>query len=441
MGREAPAGSGGAGAGARYESLIGSLERAGSLLIAVTIFSFITVFLPDDALLVRDRAITIPIFGVEAYFPAALAVICFVLVTICCYCYILDFEKAEIERLLRVEDHKSIFNLTGPVGGFVSLVIFFMMPALSLFALTYKAMARLDWGIPMVVLSFAFVFGQIYVLLCLRFPVAVAYRFLFFLLAPASLSLCIVFVLVAWSAPDKIRRGLRLEHADLARSNLFEARLPHADLSFSSLDESNLAAADLTEVDMFGASMRDADLEGTVLDRSTLVGVDLSNSNLLASSLHSSWLGGTSLANAYIRADLSCTKNPSVLPGPSTSFEKAAISGSSFVCAELRNSDFSDVSFLESSDFTCADLEGSKISPDIPGAYLCHTRWSDGEIISRDCGTERAYAVGNDRLHEVFTGQGIKAGQTLQSLKGLPATLGSCKSFCAAFCGPQDAEP
>jgi Pentapeptide repeats (8 copies) len=205
-----------------------------------------------------------------------------------------------------------------------------------------------------------------------------------------------------------------------------------------SLDESNLAAADLTEADMLGASMRDADLEGAVLDRSTLVRADLSNSNLLAASLHSSWLGGTSLASAYIRADLSCAKNPSVLPGASTNFEKAAISGSSFVCAELRNSDFSDVSFLEPSDFTCADLEGSRISPDVPGAYLCHTRWSDGEVISRDCGEERAYAVGNDRLHEAFTGRKIENGQTLQSLKGLPATLGNCKSFCAAFCGPQD---
>lgn len=440
MGREAPAGSGGSSTGERYESLMGRLERAGILLTAVAVFSFVTVFLPDDALLVRDRAITIPIFGVEAYFPVALAVICSALVAVCCYCYALDFEKVEIERRLGAEEHKSIFNLTRPWGSLVSFTVFFVMPALSLFALTYKAMARLDWGIPMVVLSFAFVFGQIYVFLCLRYPAAV-YRFLLFLLAPASLSLCIVFTLVAWNAPDKIRRVLRLEHADLARSNLLEARLPHADLSFSSLDESNLAAADLTEADMFGASMRDADLEGTVLDRSTLVRVDLSNSNLMAASLHSSWLGGTSLANAYVSADLSCTKNPSVLPGPSTSFEKATISGSSFVCAELRNSDFSDALFLEPSDFTCADIEYSKISPDIPGAYLCHTTWSDGEIINRDCGEERAYVVGNDRLHEAFTGRRVRDGQTLRPLKGLPAALGSCKSFCAALCGPQGAEP
>ena len=116
---------------------------------------------------------------------------------------------------------------------------------------------------------------------------------------------------------QKVRRGERLERADLRGAELAQAMLAGAALSRADLESANLEGAKLikaalkhaclrearaNEVDLSGANLEGADLEGAQLERANLAGANLTRANLEGANLAGADLTGAVLSFAQAAA-------------------------------------------------------------------------------------------------------------------------------------------
>ncbi len=100
--------------------------------------------------------------------------------------------------------------------------------------------------------------------------------------------------LVGVDVSSAFLQGVRLEHADLLRSNFSSADMRNSDLAWSDftltdlisvnlrnarLDHARFANATLSDADLTGASLAGADLSGALLDNADLRNADLHDAN------------------------------------------------------------------------------------------------------------------------------------------------------------------
>ncbi|WP_394823438.1 pentapeptide repeat-containing protein [Pendulispora albinea] len=139
---------------------------------------------------------------------------------------------------------------------------------------------------------------------------------------------------------SKIKRGERLERADLRGVNLARAPLEGANLRRCDLEGSNLEGAKLSRANLKNASLREA----------YLVSADLREANLDNADLEGANLEGAILAGANL--------------------SRANLEGANLVGADLTGAKFSYAQ-LDSANLGCADLSGAVLShADLVEAYL-----------------------------------------------------------------------
>lgn len=134
--------------------------------------------------------------------------------------------------------------------------------------------------------------------------------------------------------------GANLRHANINGVNLNRAHMEGAacrwaELKVANLDETRLEGADLGWATMEFATLSDARLERVHLNRARLDGADLSFSGFEAAILQAAWVCGANLQKArFDGADLRWMLMDS----------KTNLQGTSFLCAVVRDQDFSSLS-------------------------------------------------------------------------------------------------
>jgi len=125
----------------------------------------ITLGTPDSALLVADPTIKMPFADVQVSFHSFLILAPFLLIVVTLYLHIfygywLDLEQ-NYQHLTRsresnepsIERLPMLFSLDHPVPRLLTTFIFYWLVPLVLLTITWKAMARAQWGVPLVFLT------------------------------------------------------------------------------------------------------------------------------------------------------------------------------------------------------------------------------------------------------------------------------------------------
>jgi uncharacterized protein YjbI with pentapeptide repeats len=260
----------------------------------------ITLGTPDSALLVADPTIKMPFADVQVSFHSFLILAPFLLIIITLYLHIfygywLDFETDYQHLTPSRESRKppmrrlpTLFSLGHPVPRLLTALIFYWLVPLVLLVMTWKAAARVEWGLPLTLLT-----GL----------VTVALVFLRIRRRPASQR--------RWNRPLWGVMGLTAGGM-AALAVLCMAQLPR----YRAIGEEglvlpgfprplNIVRADLQGKWLAGADLRDASATLATLQGATLQGANLAGANLRGTDLRAANLLGAELLLANLEgADL-----------------------------------------------------------------------------------------------------------------------------------------
>jgi len=235
---------------------------------------------------------------------------------------------------------------------------------------------------------------------------------------------------------SKIKRGERLERADLRGVNLARAPLEGANLRRCDLEGSNLEGAKLSRANLKNASLREAylvsadlreanldnaDLEGANLEGAILAGANLSRANLEGANLVGADLTGAKFSYAQLdSANLGCADLSGAVLSHADLVE-AYLGAAKLLVADLSNANLRSAN-LEEADFTDARLNDAELvsvnarAAKFVGASLLKVNLSNANLTDSDL--EKA-----DARHANLTGATLD-GANVNGLKvgGLSGT-------------------
>jgi Pentapeptide repeats (8 copies) len=289
---------------ARHREVSESLNRSMLTLLTFCLFCWLTLGSPDRMLVVDDPTIKVPFIDVTLSFFSFLIVGPFLLVVFAIYLHVFFRERMELEAAL--VDHGGnrraamLFNLDSPAARLLTGFVFYWLVPLTLGGIAWKALARPEWGAPMLLLTVTITLALAYVWHVRsseRGNLRRA-RLLYGGLA-VVINVTIGGIFLAFD-PTMARRQLDLYRANLQSVWLVGSDLARADLRFANLPQAYLNMADLT-----GANLTAANLTGANLTAANLTGADLTRANLTGANLRRADLAGANLAVADLTgADL-----------------------------------------------------------------------------------------------------------------------------------------
>jgi FtsH-binding integral membrane protein len=165
-----------------HEKFSETIRLAMLSLLGFALFCLLITFsTPDSSLLVADPTIKMPFADVHVSFQSFLILAPLLLIVITLYLHIfygywLDLEADHLDLMRShqsseplIERLPTLFSLDHAVPRFFTTCIFYWLVSLVLLVITWKAAARVAWGIPLVLLT-SFVTGALLFLQIRRRP-------------------------------------------------------------------------------------------------------------------------------------------------------------------------------------------------------------------------------------------------------------------------------
>ena len=293
-----------------------TVNRAMLSLLAVSLFCVLTTLGASDRSLIAPQAsIKVPFADVQISFVSFLFVAPILLAAICSYLHLFYGRWLELNHQRQafglLDTYPTLFSLDRFWGRKLTYFIFYALTPLVLALVTYRASARLEWGIPTFVVTVVAFFG----LTALhsyrdndRDPaIGPIIRTMILVPFTVGFSLVLFWILVTVASVGAIpdprspwnifswERPLELASANLTGASLSRSRLRRANLRNANLRGSDLAFADLTGARLEGADLRDAHLDWAELGRA-----NLESANLAEATLFGAQLGGADLRRAIV---------------------------------------------------------------------------------------------------------------------------------------------
>jgi uncharacterized protein YjbI with pentapeptide repeats len=382
----------------------------------------ITLSAPDSSLLVAEPTIKMPFADVQVSFQSFLIVAPLLLIVITLYLHIfygywLNLET-DYQHMMQshgssapsIERLPTLFSLDHLVPRLLTTCIFYWLVPIVLLVMSWKAAARVEWGLPLALLT-CVVTGALIFLQIRRRPapqrrwwnlgnlllwgvmvLIVGCLAGIAVLSIAQLSLRREMVVV----PRWLPRPLDIFRADLQGEWLAAVALRDAHARYANFKDANLSGANLNGADLSEANLSGANLSGADLSDANLSGADLGEADL-----YGAYLGGADLSGAklYGRADLSWANlyranlykadlSEANLSGANLSWAnlyKADLSGAKLSWANLYRANLYATD-LGGADLGEADLYGDNLSEadlgktDLRGADLCGANVSQAQI-------------------------------------------------------------
>jgi hypothetical protein len=289
-----------------HEKFSETIRLAMLSLLGFALFCLLITFnTPDSSLLVADPTIKMPFADVHASFQSFLILTPFLLVVIMLYLHIyygywLDLET-DLQHLTRsrgssepsVERLLTLFSLDHPVPRLLTAFIFYWLVPLVLIVISWKATARVEWGVPLFlftgVVTVTLVFLQIrrcsashrqrnrprWAVMGLIVACMAAITVQLVAQLPHSREIGGMVI-----APQWFPRPLNIARADLKGKWLAAVNLRDASASLANLEGANLQGASLQGASLQGASLWRANLQGADLRDTKLQGAKLWDANL-----------------------------------------------------------------------------------------------------------------------------------------------------------------
>jgi hypothetical protein len=301
-----------------HEKFSETIRLAMLSLLGFALFCLLITFsTPESALLVADPTIKMPFADVQVSFQSFLILAPFLLIVITLYLHIfygywLDLET-DLQHLTlsressepAIERLPTLFSLDHPVPRLLTAFIFYWLAPLVLIVITWKAAARVEWGVPLVRLT-GLVTATLIFLQIRRRP------------APQRqwnplLWVVMGLIVGCMAVPPGLPRRLSIERADLKGKWLAELNLRDADAYLANLEGANLFHANLQGTWFMSANLRGADLQGADLQwvnfvDANLQGADLQNANLQGADLRRAELKGANLQGTDLQKVEGLTK-------------------------------------------------------------------------------------------------------------------------------------
>jgi uncharacterized protein YjbI with pentapeptide repeats len=308
-----------------YEKFSETVRLTMLALLGFALFCLMITFsTPDSALLVADPMVKLPFADIPVSFKSFLLLGPLLLIIITLYLHIfygywLDFET-DYQHLIRVceqgeppvERLPMLFSLDHPVPRLLTSFIFYWLVPLVLITITWKAIARLSWGLPLALLT-----GLVTIILLFlqirRRPTSQRQRNRLYW---AMMALIVGSMIVIPANAQRFQRPWNLFRADLKEKWLVGVNLIAADaryanfqdakLVYADLQGANLRLADLYNADLWGINFQDANLSGARLHGANLGGdadswANLQGANLQGAYLQNAYLKGANLSGANLR--------------------------------------------------------------------------------------------------------------------------------------------
>lgn len=379
-------------------------------LIAFSFFCLISLGEPDSSLIVDAPTITLPFADVPVSFLAFIIVTVLILVALLIYLHLFVSQWRKLDGALGGSDwerSQTLFNLDAPLARLLSGFIIYALVPLTLGAMTYKVMARPEWGVALANATITataalLLLGAMRALHTMKTVVRIAGGVA--VIAGYASVVAVITLNSEWfSRPlNLVRSDLRgqwlgqadmpqallsmanLEKVVLWRANLREAHLEGANLKEAVLINANLQGADLRLADMEGADMSFANLEGADLseanlNRVTLFRANLRKTNMSGAKLQEAFLLGATLENVNLedatlyQADLREVKLRGV------NLRRAKLAKATLFGADLGGATLSDA------DLRGANLHGVNLQEAIlVGAQLTKARLLNANLREAD---------------------------------------------------------
>jgi hypothetical protein len=349
-----------------YEKFSETIRLAMLSLLGFALFCLLITFSTSDStLLVADPTIKMPFADVQVSFQSFLLLAPSLLIVITLYLHIfygywLD-RKTDYKHFIRVsggvpsiEHLPTLFSLEHPVPRFLTNFIFYWIVSLVLGTITWKAAARLVWGLPLglitILVTTILIFLQIR-----RCPTSQRKwnRLLWGVMV--LIAGVMVGYMVGIIKPQGFERPLNIFRADLKEKWLAGVNLRRAKANLANFEGANLQIADLQGADLQGAFLEGAFLEGADLQGANLRRAKLRDANLQDASLQRVLLEGADLRRAKLQGAKLWI----------ASLQGANLQGAKLQSAILQGADL-QFAFLWHADLRRADLQGAKLQ----GSFL-----------------------------------------------------------------------
>src|SRR5215468_3162533 len=300
-----------------------TVNRGMLSLLAVALFCLLTTFGgADRSLVASDASIRLPFAEVPISFVGFLVVAPLLLIVLTVYLHVFYGYWRELDtiRLAQglTETYPTLFGIDRKIAHLLTAFIFYWLTPLVVAAIAWKALARYEWGLSLILLTFLVTAGLV-LLQAVRLGPGKWRRILItfvgalgiLMLAAASTGvLSRGFLQRRLSLPGADLTSVDLRWANLQGANLVGADLTNVDLQGASLTRAKLTGADLRGVNLAGADFTRADLTkaklvGATLTRASLTRADLPQADLVRANLTAANLAEADLAKANLhRADL-----------------------------------------------------------------------------------------------------------------------------------------
>jgi uncharacterized protein YjbI with pentapeptide repeats len=357
-----------------HEKFSETVRLAMLSLLGFALFCLLIAFsAPDSTLLVADPTIKMPFADVQVSFQSFLILAPFLLIVVTLYLHIfygywLDLET-DLQHLTLsrksseppIERLPTLFSLNHPVPRLLTAFIFYWLVPLVLVMITWKAAARLAWGLPLAFIT-SLVVAILVFLQIRRCPASQRHR--------NRRRWVVIALILAWLVamtfnPLELERQLNIYRADLSGKwlpnvDLHNVYADHADLQHATLSGANLKHADLSGAKLQHANFASANLENAQLAYADLQHAQLASATLRGASLWNANLQGTNFPSANLQnATLAYTK-----------LQDARLAGANLQGADLHGANIAGAN-IAGANLQGADLQGANLqSTDLRGANL-----------------------------------------------------------------------
>src|SRR5215469_12802868 len=250
-----------------------TVNRGMLSLLAVALFCLLTTFGgADRSLVASDASIRLPFAEVPISFVGFLVVAPLLLIVLTVYLHVFYgyWRQLDTIRLAQglTETYPTLFGIDRKIAHLLTAFIFYWLTPLVIAAIAWKALARYEWGLSLILLTFLVTVGLV-MLQAVRLGPGRPRRILITFVGAVGI------LMFAAASTGVLSRGFLQR-----RLSLPGADLTTVDLRWANLQGANLVGADLTNVDLQGASLTKASLA-----RAKLTGADLARANLTAANL------------------------------------------------------------------------------------------------------------------------------------------------------------
>ena len=328
-----------------------TVRRAMFAVLGFSLFCLLTaVGTPDTALIAAEAQVQVPFADVKIGFVGFLIVGPLMLIVLAIYLHVFFLNWKQLEAAMREKEPEAgkfptLFSLSGSVPRHLTGFIFYWLVPFALAAITWKAMARVEWGLPLVAITVivtlalqrlrirlsasgdvgffqrpASAFCATAVVLCAAFSWVITEEASFWPMRP--LNLFRADLKDRWLIGADLR-GANMAFANLDRATVLSPKLQRANLMFANLRRARfyqanfqgalLKAANLHGANLYGANLEGADLNDANLERANLLGANMNGANLDDVNFLHANLAGADLRSARVSpGDLkrACTTGP-----------------------------------------------------------------------------------------------------------------------------------